>query len=128
MMPIAMIEPHQRIAPEAIFRQREGRHRAEQQHEEDRDDGDDQAVLEIADEIALPQHRLVTDKAEGRCAVGGASGVRKIAFRSLNEFTIVRNTGNRAISGIAGRAPDVRSRCGRGDVRAFDILSLPQNW
>ena len=53
-----------RIAAETIFRKREGRHRSEQQDEEDRYGGDDETVLEIEDEIALPQNRFIADEAE----------------------------------------------------------------
>ena len=31
----------------------------------ERADGDDQAVLEIAEEVALPEHRRVADQVEG---------------------------------------------------------------
>ena len=60
------VEAHQRVAAEAVFGQREGGHGAEQQHEEQRGDGDDQAVLEVADEVALAEHGRVADQVEGR--------------------------------------------------------------
>ena len=60
------IEPHQRVAAEAVFGQGKAGHRAEQQHEEQRHHGDDETVLEIADEIALTEHGRVADQVEGR--------------------------------------------------------------
>ena len=92
------IEPHQRVAAEAVFRQRERRHGAEQQHEEQRGDGDDQAVLEIADEIALADARSCSRSGRRSLASAGVSGALKMPARDLNEFMMTRITGNSAIT------------------------------
>ena len=81
----------------AVFGQGERRHRAEQQHKEQRRDGDDQGILEIEKEIALFQHGLVADQGE-TVGIGRASGSRKMAFRFLKLLMMITNTGNSAIS------------------------------
>ena len=77
------IEADQRVAAEAVFRQREGRHGAEQQHEEQRGDRDDEAVLEIEDEIALRRAPSCSRSGRRSRASAGDSGEPKIACARL---------------------------------------------
>ena len=63
--PQGQIKPHQRVALEAVFGKRIGGHGGKQQHQRQGDHGHDQAVLKIAEKIALLPHRLVPGKAEG---------------------------------------------------------------
>ncbi len=53
-----------RVAFETVFRKRKGGHCPEQQNEEDRNGRDDETVLEIENEIPLPQNGIIPDKAE----------------------------------------------------------------
>jgi len=70
------VETHQRVALEPILGQREGRHGAEQEDEEQRGNRDDHRVLEVAEEVALPQHGFVADQAE-RVGVRHRHGLTK---------------------------------------------------
>ena len=60
------VKTQQPAPPESIARQGEGRHRTEDDHEDERRAGDDHAVAQPRRELAALADRVVADRVEGR--------------------------------------------------------------